>query len=137
VARTGTSSGTRSVLIVDDNRDNAATMCELVRAAGCEASVAHDGLTALAHVAREMPEVMLLDIGMPGMDGFELARRVRARPDGQACVLIAMTGWGREDFRHRSVESGFDHFLVKPVDFTKLEPLLVRGRAKDAPSTAS
>jgi CheY-like chemotaxis protein len=122
------------VLIVDDNRDNAATMCELVRTAGCEVSVAHDGLTALAHVGREMPEVMLLDIGMPGMDGFELARRVRSRPEGKACVLIAMTGWGREDFRHRSHESGFDHFFVKPVDFARLRPLLACGHASHAPA---
>ena len=129
-----TFSGQPTVLIVDDNRDNAATMCELVRAAGCNPSVAHDGLTALAHVRRDMPEVMLLDIGMPGMDGFELARRVRSRPEGQSCVLIAMTGWGREDFRHRSLESGFDHFLVKPVDFAKLKPLLFWSRPSRTPA---
>jgi len=77
---------------------------------------------------------MLVDIGMPGMDGHEVARRVRSAPSGQGVVLIAMTGWGQDEDRRHSHEAGFDHHLVKPVDFPALEQLLVSLARRRAPA---
>jgi CheY-like chemotaxis protein len=88
----------------------------LLRSLGHETRVAHDGMTAL-DIAREFrPEVILLDIGMPGLDGYEVARRLRAMNQGQTFRIVAITGWGQEADRLRSKEAGFDLHLVKPVD---------------------
>jgi PAS domain S-box-containing protein len=113
-----------SVLVVDDNRDAAESLAMLLRTAGAEVQVAHDGPTALAEFERSEPHVVLLDIGMPGMDGCEVARRLReiSRPDGVA--LVALTGWGQDEDRRRVREAGFDHHLVKPVDLASLQSLL-------------
>lgn len=112
------------VLIVDDNRDAAESLAMLLRTAGAEVQVAHDGPTALAEFERSEPHVVLLDIGMPGMDGCEVARRLReiSRPD--RVVLVALTGWGQDEDRRRVREAGFDHHLVKPVDLASLQSLL-------------
>ena len=82
---------------------------------GHEVRAVHDGPAALAAVEALRPDVVLLDIGMPGMSGYEVARRLRERPGGAALRLVALTGWGAEDDRRRTREAGFDHHLVKPV----------------------
>ena len=106
----------RRILVVDDNIDAATTLDLLLRSLGHETRVAHDGMTAL-EIAREFrPQVILLDIGMPGLDGYEVARRLRAMNHGQTFRIVAITGWGQENDRKRSKEAGFDLHLVKPVD---------------------
>jgi PAS domain S-box-containing protein len=113
-----------SVLVVDDNKDAAESLAMLLRTAGAEVRVAHDGPTALEEFERCESHVVLLDIGMPDMDGCEVARRLReiSRPDRVA--LVALTGWGQDEDRRRIREAGFDHHLVKPVDLASLQALL-------------
>jgi CheY-like chemotaxis protein len=103
------------VLIVDDNHDAAATLDMLLRSLGYQTEVVHDGAAALNAAPRFKPDVVLLDIGMPGLDGYEVARRLRAMKRGRSLRIIAVTGWGQEADRHRSREAGFDVHLVKPV----------------------
>jgi len=106
----------RRILVVDDNVDAATTLDVLLRSLGHETRVAHEGMTAL-EIAREFrPQVILLDIGMPGLDGYEVARRLRAMNHGRTFRIVAITGWGQEADRLRSKEAGFDLHLVKPVD---------------------
>jgi CheY-like chemotaxis protein len=109
---------------VDDNKDSAATLGMLLKCMGADVRIANDGQSALSAMETQPPDVVLLDIGMPGMDGFEVARRVRKRPEFASVQLIALTGWGQEEDRRRTSEAGFDHHLVKPVDLASLEPLL-------------
>jgi PAS domain S-box-containing protein len=112
------------VLVVDDNRDSAESIALLAEIWGHEVLTAHDGPSALETAAAHRPDVVLLDIGLPGMDGYEVARRLReGRGEGEM-VLIAMTGYGMEEDRRRSREAGFDHHLVKPVDPEALRSLL-------------
>ena len=87
-----------------------------LRGAGHEVTTAHDGSSAIASLATFAPEVVLLDIGLPGVDGYEVARLIRREPAGDKPALVALTGYGQEDDRRRSREAGFDHHLVKPVD---------------------
>ena len=125
----------RPILVVDDNRDNAQTMSALLGALGFEVRIAYGGEEALSHVRQRVPEVVLMDIGMPEMDGFEVARRIRSQPGGDDCVLIAMTGWSQEDYRTRARTAGFDHHLVKPVDLDRLTGLLAASsRSLSAPA---
>ena len=105
----------RSILVVDDNVDAASSMAMLLRMAGHDVQVAHEGDTALVTAARQAPDILLLDIGLPGMNGYEVARHLRARPEGQGVRIIALTGYGQEEDRRRSQEAGFDGHLVKPV----------------------
>ena len=110
-----TGQSARRVLVVDDNLDSADTMAELVRIWGHDVRTAHDGLTALEAARSFNPQVVLLDVGLPGMDGYELARRLRA--EGLAGdLLVSITGYGQEEDRRRAEEAGFDHHLTKPVD---------------------
>jgi CheY-like chemotaxis protein len=104
------------VLIADDNRDAADSLAMLLRLDGHEVFVAHDGETALRLFEESQPQVALLDIGMPELDGYEVARRIRAKPAGKSVLLIAITGWGQEKDRRKSVEAGFDHHVTKPVE---------------------
>jgi len=104
------------ILIVDDNRDAADSLGTLLQMLGAEVRVVHDGNAALDAFGSFRPRVTLLDLGMPGMDGYEVARRIRARPDARGATLIALTGWGQERDRHRTAEAGFDGHLTKPVD---------------------
>ena len=115
----------RRILVVDDNVDSATTLGTLLRFLGGEVQVAHDGPAALEAIERYRPDVVLLDIGMPGMDGFEVARRVRERDEFSRMTLIALTGWGQEEDRRRTREAGFDHHLVKPADIGALQSLLI------------
>lgn len=113
------------VLVADDNRDGAESLALLLRMRGHEVTVAHDGREALVAFDRVRPEVILLDIGMPELDGYEVARRIRQSPAGRAVTLIAITGWGQKDDRARALAAGFDHHFTKPVDPTRLDELLL------------
>jgi PAS domain S-box-containing protein len=114
----------RRVLVVDDNRDHAESLAQLLRAHGHGVRTAYDGGTALAEARRFHPHVVLLDLGMPDMDGLETARRLRAGSSAEPRLLVAVTGWGQERDRVRTREAGFDGHLVKPVDLTELEALM-------------
>ena len=110
----------RRVLIVDDNRDGADTMRWLFEAGGFTVTTAYDGQEAVDAVKSSPPDIVVMDIGMPRMDGYEAVRQMRALPGGNAILIIALTGWGQESAKQRAEESGFDHHLVKPVDFQLL-----------------
>lgn len=112
------------ILIVDDNIDAADTLAALLTFEGYETIVTHDGPTALAKFDELAPQIVLLDIGMPGMDGYQVARELRSRAEGRRARLIALTGWGSERDRERTREAGFDEHLVKPVEFDQLVHLL-------------
>ena len=136
-ATEGESMEVRPILVVDDNRDNARTMSELLGALGFDVRIAYDGEEALSRVREAVPDIVLMDIGMPEMDGFEVARRIRSHPGGDDCVIIAMTGWSQEDYRARARSAGFDHHLVKPVDLDRLKKLLVAAPAARETRAAS
>jgi PAS domain S-box-containing protein len=112
------------VLIADDNRDGAEIMAMLLSYSGYEVRVAHTGPDALAIAAEHHPEFALLDIGMPGMNGYEVARNIRRQAWGAGMMLIAVTGWGQEDDKRKAHEAGFDHHLTKPIDPVALEKLM-------------
>ena len=125
------------MLIVDDNRDAAESSSALLQAVGYETRVAYDGVAALAEVEAFHPEIVLLDIGLPGMDGLEVARRLGESESGRSALLVAVTGWGQEQDRQRSEEAGFARHLVKPVEprvlmETLAELLAARRRATTA-----
>lgn len=115
----------RRVLIVDDHEDSAEALRLLIGLWGHEARAAHDGTSALAIAAEAWPEVILLDIGLPGMSGYEVARQLRTAGLGSQW-LVAMTGYAREEDRRLALEAGFDEHLVKPVDPDTLRDLLAR-----------
>jgi CheY-like chemotaxis protein/two-component sensor histidine kinase len=112
------------LLVVDDNVDAAATLAMLLEACGYEVMVENDSLRALELAQRERPDAALLDIGLPEMDGNELARRLRADPRTGPALLVAITGYGQEQDRRAALEAGFDHHMVKPVDLDKLAAIL-------------
>lgn len=114
----------RRILVVDDNRDGAESLAMMLGLFGHRTNTAHDGVAALAAARAFGPEVVFLDIGLPGMDGYEVARRLRADPDTAGATLVALTGWGSEDDKRRSKEVGFDHHLTKPVDAAEVTALL-------------
>jgi PAS domain S-box-containing protein len=114
----------RRILVVDDNRDAATSLSMLLQITGNETYMAHDGAEALEAAQEHRPEVMLLDLGLPIMNGYEVCRRVREQPWGREMVLIALTGWGQEEDRRRSSEVGFDAHMVKPVEYDALTSLL-------------
>ncbi len=124
------------VLVVDDNEDAAKSMAMLLRMAGHELRTAHDGLAAIETAEEFRPDVVLLDIGLPGMDGYEVARRLRAATSLNAAVLVALTGYGQEEDRRKSSDAGFDHHLVKPVDLQALDDLLAACTPLDAARNA-
>ena len=118
----------RRILIADDNQDAMETLKLLLEMDGHEIHTAPDGEAALALADRTTPEVMLLDLGMPGFSGFEVAARIRERSWGNEVMLIAITGWGQAEDRRRSLEAGFNHHLTKPIEFETLQELLSRKR---------
>src|SRR5262249_51493418 len=116
--------GSRRVLVVDDNVDSAESMAVLLRLYGHDVRLAHDGEAALEAARSFRPEGMFLDISLPKMDGYEVARRLRLEPAMCSLTLVAMTGYGQEEERRRTREAGFHSHLVKPVDFDMLQELL-------------
>jgi PAS domain S-box-containing protein len=112
------------VLVVDDNVDTAGSLELLLRDAGHDVRMAHDGPTALEAARNYRPDVVLLDIGLPELDGYEVAKRMRQQPVLQNVVLVAMTGYGQESDRERAQEAGFDHHLVKPARFEQIQKIL-------------
>jgi PAS domain S-box-containing protein len=120
----------RKILVVDDNHDSADSLGMLLEALGAEVQVAHGGVEALDAYQSFQPDVVLLDIGMPGMDGYEVARRIRASAGGGRILLVAVSGWGKEEDRRRARAAGFDHHLTKPADFGSLQALLAAGKSQ-------
>lgn len=117
-------SSPRRILIVDDNRDSADSLAMLFEITGNQTYLAHDGVEALDAIEQHRPEVVLLDIGLPKLDGHEVCRRIRQHAWAKDIVIIALTGWGQEEDRRKSEEAGFNGHLVKPVDYDKLLALL-------------
>jgi len=114
----------RRILVVDDNRDSASTLAILLRLMGNVTQTANDGLEAVEAASDFRPDVVLMDIGLPKLDGYEACRRIRQQPGGADMVVVAVTGWGQDEDRERSSEAGFDHHLVKPVDQATLAEIL-------------
>jgi len=114
----------RRILVVDDLRESADSLAMLLSIGGDETQTAYDGEEAVERAAAFRPDVILLDIGMPRMDGHDACRAIRQQPGGKSILMIALTGWGQEADRRKSLEAGFDHHLVKPVDFAALTKLL-------------
>jgi PAS domain S-box-containing protein len=114
----------RRILVVDDSRDSAASMATMLQLLGNEVRTAHDGLEAVRIAGQFRPQVILMDIGMPKLNGYEATRRIREQPWGRDMAVIALTGWGQEVDRARSKEAGCDGHLVKPIDLSDLEKLL-------------
>ena len=114
----------RRVLVADDNRDAGETLAMLLRLDGHEVDVATDGLEAVEMFVRLQPEVVILDIGMPGLSGHEAALRIREQCGEREVTLIAVTGWGQKADKDRAAASGFDHHFTKPVEPTVLSALL-------------
>jgi CheY-like chemotaxis protein len=115
---------TRRVLIADDNRDGAESLAMLVRFSGHQVFLAHTGVDAFQMAESHRPHIAVLDIGMPGLDGYEVAQKIRDEPWGVHMILIALTGWGQEGDQRRAQRAGFDHHLTKPVDPVVLDRLL-------------
>jgi CheY-like chemotaxis protein len=114
----------RRVLVCDDNEDAALMLAMLLRSLGHDVHTVHDGLTAVQDTEKLHPEIVILDIGMPRMDGYEVARRIRDLPGGSGIRLIALTGWGQDKDKQRAREAGFDEHLTKPVSGDVLERLV-------------
>jgi CheY-like chemotaxis protein len=112
------------VLVVDDNHDAAKSIAILLRTLGHDARVAHDGASAIQAALEFVPHVMLLDIGLPVIDGFQVAKRIRQEALLKNVVLVALTGYGQESDRQRTREAGFNHHLVKPADFANVQSIL-------------
>lgn len=129
-------SGVERVLVVDDNRDAADTLGALLNLLGVTVCTANDGEAALEAIDAFHPSIVVLDLGMPGMDGYEVARRVRERPGGRDIALIALTGWGQEKDRDLTEKAGFDRHLVKPVDIGTMQAVLA-SLAKQSRDVAS
>jgi CheY-like chemotaxis protein len=127
----------RRILVVDDNLDGAESMAEMLKILGNEVRTAHDGLEAVELAEGYRPEVILMDVGMPRLNGLDATRRIREQPWGRAMTVIALTGWGQENDRERSREAGCDGHLVKPVNLMDLEKMLgeLRANQEAAPRT--
>jgi signal transduction histidine kinase len=122
------------ILIVDDNRDSAASLSIMLKLMGHDTGTAYDGEEAVAAVGEFRPDVILLDIGLPKLNGYDACRRIREQPGGEKLFIIAQTGWGQEDDRQRSQDVGFDHHLVKPIDTGVLMKLLSECRTPEVRS---
>jgi CheY-like chemotaxis protein len=114
-ATAGSGPSGRRVLLVDDHEDTVESLSDLLALHGHQVSGYRDGLSALAGAIRWRPDVAILDLGLPDMDGWTLARRIRAEPWGRQTLLIAVTGWAGEEYRRQSMAAGFDHYFIKPT----------------------
>jgi signal transduction histidine kinase/ActR/RegA family two-component response regulator len=126
----------RRILVVDDNRDAADTLAQLLTMLGAVVSVAYSGRAALDALEDFQPDSVLLDIGMPDMHGYEVARRIRASTGFSGILLIALTGWGQEHDQRQSRAAGFDHHVVKPPDINRLRELFISERSSAAPTSS-
>jgi CheY-like chemotaxis protein len=122
------------ILVVDDNHDSALSLAMLLSIMGHDTRTAHDGESALTTAESFLPEVVLLDIGLPKLNGYEVAQRIREQAWGQSMFLIAVTGWGQDEDRQRSTEVGLNAHMVKPVEADALEKLLADLASKDKPA---
>jgi CheY-like chemotaxis protein len=118
------------VLLVDDNPDSSEPLSLLLQAKGHETRIAVEGEAALGLADAFHPTCVVLDLGLPGIDGYEVARRLRERPYGAQLVLVALTGWAGKDVRTKAAEAGFDYHLVKPVDWEELEHIVTAESAQ-------
>jgi len=118
------------ILVVDDNHDSAMSLAMMLSIMGHETRTAHDGESAVASAESFLPEVVLLDIGLPKLNGYEVAQRIRENTWGQSMFLIAVTGWGQEEDRQRSTEVGLNVHMVKPVEPAVLERILAELHAR-------
>lgn len=117
------------VLVVDDNHDAADTLAEVLEIMGCRTATAYDGLEGVEKAEQLRPDAVVLDLGMPRLNGYEACQRIRALPWAGDLRLVAVSGWGQQDDRRRSMEAGFDAHLVKPVAPEELLALLAQPRA--------
>ena len=122
----------RRILVVDDNRDSADSLAMLLRLVGHDVRTAHDGRQALVVAATYRPDLVLLDIGLPGMDGFAVARHLRSQPELAGVVLVALTGYGSDEDRRQAQAAGFNYHMVKPLDLDALQELLTALEPHDA-----
>jgi signal transduction histidine kinase len=129
--------GSLQILVVDDNQDSACSMTLLLELQGHKVQVAHAGPAALRMAAESRPDVILLDIGMPGMNGYEVARQLRAQAVFADTLLVAVTGYGRASDVKQTESAGFDHHLVKPIDYDKLQALLAAKSSRSSVSAAA
>ncbi len=116
------------VLVVDDNHDAADTLAEVLNIMGCRTATAYDGLEGVEKAEQLRPDAVVLDLGMPRLNGYEACERIRAQPWGKSMRLVAVSGWGQHEDRRRSMQAGFDAHLVKPVAPDDLMALLQGGR---------
>jgi len=130
----GTDAVPMRVLVADDNRDNAMSWAILIEGLGHQVAVAYDGLSAVQSASLMQPQVLLLDIGMPHLDGYEVARRIRATDWGREAFLVAVTGWGQAKDRAMAREAGFDEHYTKPLDPDHLEVLLRKASCRFKPA---
>jgi CheY-like chemotaxis protein len=128
-----TSSAPARVLVVDDNVDAAETLSTFLDMIGMEARSVNDGAAAVQAALDFAPDLVLLDIGLPGMNGYEVARAMRQQPKLAGVTLVALTGWGADDDRRRAMEAGFNHHLTKPVDLSVLEEMLQKVQTPQRP----
>ncbi len=120
------------ILIVDDNRDGAASLATLLTVMGNDTGTAHDGLEGVELAEAFRPDLIVLDIGLPKLNGYDACRRIRQQPWGKDTLIVAATGWGQDEDRRRSEEAGFAHHLVKPVDLAALQELLVLAQPQES-----
>jgi CheY-like chemotaxis protein len=121
------------VLLVDDNADSSEPLSLLLQAKGHHTRIAAEGEQALETADEFLPDCVVLDLGLPGIDGYEVARRLRERPYGAKLTLVALTGWAGKDVRVKAAEAGFDYHLVKPVNLEELERIVTAERAQSRP----
>jgi CheY-like chemotaxis protein len=114
----------RRILVVDDNEDQAHSLSTLLELLGHEVKAAYDGHSAIAVAKEFIPDIALVDIGLPGLNGYDVARRLREQPELSKIFLVAQTGWGQEEDRRRTHEAGFDRHLVKPVEISAVQEIL-------------
>jgi CheY-like chemotaxis protein len=114
----------RRILVADDNRDAVDSLATMLRLSGNEVHTAHDGVEAVERAEAIQPDVVLMDVGMPRMNGYDATRRIRSQTWGERIVVIALTGWGQESDRRQSREAGCDDHLVKPVDHAQLDEMM-------------
>jgi CheY-like chemotaxis protein len=117
-------SSRRRVMVVDDNRDAAQTMARVLQHFGHDVFMAHDGETAVAEAIMRRPDVVLLDIGLPKLNGYEVCRHIREQLQDEDMTIVALTGWGQDEDKRKAIEAGFDHHFTKPVDAANLKAIL-------------